>query len=116
MMSLLKAADAASLGSGECATFMAKQFTLQEGVGDGRAIDRDKRLPGATAVLVDGAGTQFLAGACFAANEHGDRGGSDSPDFLIDRLHSSAVANDRRLIRPSFAHFHRLGHEPIAGY
>ena len=42
--------------------------------------------------------------------------GGHAPDFLVNGLHGAAVADDSRLIGPRFAHFHRLGHEPIAGH
>src|SRR3989475_1582021 len=51
---LLKAADAASVRPGERATLMPKQFTLQQRLRDGCAIDSDERLRPASAVLVDG--------------------------------------------------------------
>ena len=70
-MGLLKAADAPGLGAGEGAAFVAEQLALQQRLGNGRAIDGDERLVGAVAVLVDGAGDQFLAGAGLAADEHG---------------------------------------------
>src|SRR5207249_8972053 len=60
VIGLLKAADAASVRPGERAALMPEQFTLQERLRDGRAIDRDERLRRATAVLVDGARNQFL--------------------------------------------------------
>ena len=50
---------------------MAEQFVFDQMVRQGAAIDRDERLVGALALVVDGAGSQFLAAAGFAADEYG---------------------------------------------
>ena len=94
VVGLLEAADAPGFRAGERAAFVAEQFAFQQGFRDGRAIDGDERRVGAVAVLVNGAGDQFLAGAGFAANQHGDRLGGDAADFLVDGLHGAAVADD----------------------
>src|SRR5208282_6235994 len=39
--------------AGESSAFVPEQFALQQGFGDGRAVDRDKRLVGPAAVQVD---------------------------------------------------------------
>ena len=41
---------------GECAPFMTEEFALQQRIGNGRAIDGDKRLVRPLAVLINGAG------------------------------------------------------------
>ena len=112
---LLEAADAARVRAGERAAFVAEEFALQQRLGDGGAVDGDERLLRAVAVLVDGARDQFLAGAGFAADEHGDRLGGDAANLLVDRLHGAAVADDSVARRRGAAHFHRLGHQPAAG-
>jgi len=44
---------------------MAEQFALQERLGNGRTVDGQERGLAAPAVVVDGAGDQFLARAAF---------------------------------------------------
>ena len=116
VVGLLEAAHAAGVRAGEGAAFVAEQFAFQQGFRNGRAVDGDERLRGALAVLVNRARDQFLAGAGFAANQHGDGGGGHAPDFLVDGLHGAAVADDGGLGRPGFPHFQRFGHEPAAGH
>ena len=41
-------------------------------LGNGGAVDRQKRPAGPAAVLIDGAGHQFLAGAAVALDQHRD--------------------------------------------
>ena len=94
MVGLLEAADAAGLGAGEGAAFVAEQFAFQQGFGDGGAVDGDEGRFGAVAVLVDGAGDEFLAGAGLAADEHVDGLGGDAANFLVDGLHGAAVADE----------------------
>jgi hypothetical protein len=54
-------ADAAGMGAGEAALFMAEQFGFDEVAGNGAAVDRGKGLGSARAFVVDGAGDEFLA-------------------------------------------------------
>lgn len=68
------AADAIPKSAGEGALFMAKQFALDQGFAEGGAIDFDKGLLGARAVVMDGRGHEFLAGSRLAA---------DVPDWLL---------------------------------
>ena len=66
-------------------------------------------------MLVDGTGNKFLASAGFAANEDGDRFGSDAADFLVDPLHRAAVPHDGVMLRIAEPALDRIGHEPAAG-
>jgi hypothetical protein len=52
---------------------VAKQFALEQRLGNRRAIHRDERFIRAVAVLVNRARHQFLAGAGLAANQHAHR-------------------------------------------
>jgi len=51
---------------------MNEEFALQKGLGNGGAIDSDKGLVGAVAVLIQGAGNKFLARPCLAPDQDGD--------------------------------------------
>jgi hypothetical protein len=84
--------------------------------GNGRAIDREKRLLRAVAVMVNGAGDEFLAGAAFAGDERGGVAGGDLADELEHLLHRAAAADDaefvilrfeQRLIRDDLFHVAR---------
>ena len=59
-LGLLEAADASGLRPGEGAPFVAEQFALQERFGNRRAIDGDKGLIRAVAVLIKGSGRSAL--------------------------------------------------------
>ena len=59
-------------GVGKGAPFVAEEFALQQGFGQGAAVDRDAAFGGPVAALVDGPGDEFLAGAALAGNQ--DRG------------------------------------------
>ena len=65
MIRLLEAANPPRVRAGERAAFVAEQFAFQHGFGNCRAVDGDERRIGAVAVLVNGAGDEFLARAGF---------------------------------------------------
>ena len=69
-VALLEPADALGDGAGEGAFLMAEEFAFEELLGDGGAVDGDEILPAALAVMVDGAGDEFLAGAALAGDHH----------------------------------------------
>src|SRR5712691_428893 len=56
---------------GEGATHMPKQFSLEQFVRNGRAVDREKRLVDTDAVLMQGACHQLLSRARLARDQHG---------------------------------------------
>ena len=114
MVGLLEAANPLRVRAGEGAAFVAEQFAFQQGFGNRRAVDGDERRVGAVAVLVNGAGDEFLARAGFAANEHGDRFGGHPADFLVDVLHGLAPANERVATPAGFAQADRFGHPAVA--
>ena len=59
---------------GEGAGLVAEQLGLDQGLGQGRAIDRDEGLVGAPRRAVQGAGEELLAGAGLAADEEAHPG------------------------------------------
>ena len=63
MVSLFKAADPPGLGVGESAGFVPEQLAFQELLGNGRAIDNDKRVIVPCTVPMQGGGDELLAGA-----------------------------------------------------
>src|SRR5271170_2375283 len=84
---LLQISLAYTHGASESTFFVAEQFGFDESFGNGAATDRNKRLAGARAKIVDGPGDQFLAGAAFSSDE--DRGIEigDAMHEIIDLLH-----------------------------
>ena len=114
-VALLELADAPAVGAGEGALFVAEQLAFQEVLRDGRTVQRQERRLGPRAVLVDGAGDQFLAGAAFAGNQHGDALAGDAADRLVDLAHGGAGADDGAVhvgVRGGLRDDGRLAHAP----
>src|SRR5208337_3301822 len=82
-VALLELADAASVGPGEGALLVPEQLALEQVLRDGRTVERQKRRPSPAAVLIDGAGDQFLTGAALAGDQHGDVLGGDAADGFV---------------------------------
>ena len=72
--------------AGERAALVAEQLGLEQVFGDRGAVDGDE-LALAAALLVHGAGEQFLAGAAGAEQHHRDVGAGDALDGLADLQH-----------------------------
>ena len=73
---------------------MAKQFTLQKVLAQRVAVDRDKGLVLAQAVVVNGTGDHFLAGATLPGDQDGRIGWRALGDQGEHRLHRRAGADD----------------------
>jgi hypothetical protein len=73
---------------------MPEQLGLQQRLGDGRAVDRDKRLARTRAGLVDRTGQQFLARAALAADQHAGVRGRHQPRLGQHLGHAGAAADD----------------------
>ena len=97
--SLLETAPAHGLRAGERAAFVAEEFALEQVFGDGCGVDGHKGAAGARRMLVQGPRHQFLAGAGFARDEHGDMALAQTPDGAKYILHGRCLAQ----------HFRRLG-------
>ena len=52
-VALLEFSDPAAVGAGERALLVTEELALEQGLGDGRAVEREERGVGARAVLVD---------------------------------------------------------------
>src|SRR5690606_34707744 len=92
---LLEEAPAGPGGAGEGPPRVAEELALQQGLADGRAVDRDEGLIGAVAVGVDRAGHQLLAGPALALDE--DRGvrGRDPADARAELFDALALPHQR---------------------
>ena len=114
-VALLELADAAAVGAGEGALLVAEQLALQQGLRDGGAVEGQERRLGPGAVLVDGAGDQFLAGAALAGDQHRHVLGGDAADGLVDLAHGRAGADDGAVhvgVRGGLGDHGRLAHPP----
>jgi hypothetical protein len=78
------------VSAGEGAFLVAEQLTLEQGLGDGRAVDGDEGARAARAQVVDGAGSQLLAGPALAGEEHGSVHGRDLAQGGENLLHGRA--------------------------
>ncbi len=114
-LGLFESADAACDGAGEGAAFVSEEFGFEEGFGDGGAIDGDEGGLGAVAVLVEGAGDEFLAGTGLATDEDIDGLCGDAADFLVDVAHGAALADEGVLGGAAFAEADGFGHEASGG-
>src|SRR5262249_15352053 len=88
---LLELADAPSIRAREGAFLVPKQLAFQKLFGNGRAVDSQERAGRAAAVLVDGPGHQFLAGAALAADEYRDFLPRHPANILVNLLHGRAA-------------------------
>ncbi len=80
--------------AGEGADLVAEQLVVEQVFIEGGAVERRERLVLARAVVVDGAGDQFLAGTGLAEDEDRGVGGCDGLARLDDLVHGRAVADD----------------------
>src|SRR6478672_2664541 len=81
------------IGACKRALAMTKQLAFDKRLGQRAAVDRDKWLPGARALVVHCAGDQFLAGAGLAQNEHGRLRGSNLGNKRTNTIHAGRSAN-----------------------
>ena len=88
------AAETVAVGAGERALAVPEQLALQERLGDGGAVDLDQRPVLAVALQVQGLGGEFLAGAGFAGDEHGQVDPAHVLDHGVRRLHGIAGAEE----------------------
>src|SRR5258708_27493958 len=93
----LKQAAAAGIRSGERALLMSEQLALQNGLGEGAAVDGSKSHLGACAVCMNRSCYKFLAGPAGTGNEDISRAWRDSCHGSIDFQHLRTSSNDRRL-------------------
>src|SRR5258708_24118369 len=93
----LKQAAAAGIRSGERALLMSEQLALQNGLGEGAAVDGSESHLGACAVCMNRSCYKFLAGPAGTGNQYVGRAGRDSCNGSINFQHLPTSSNDRRL-------------------
>jgi hypothetical protein len=72
---------------------MAEQLALEQAVGQGAAVDGDEGAGGPAAGVVQRPGNQFLAGAGFPVDGHGDIMVRDPPDHRDNRAQHGGPAH-----------------------
>ena len=82
---------------GERPLFVPEQFAFLQVFGDRPAVDHHERLIASRTVVVDGARHQFLAGACRAAEQHGDVGCCGVLHQGENPANGRALADDARI-------------------
>ncbi|MCY1536507.1 hypothetical protein D9M68_719670 [compost metagenome] len=73
---------------------MAEELGFEQGLGDGAAVDRDERPPGARAGPVDRARQHLLARAAVAAQQHAGVGLGDHAGLGQQIGHAVGAADD----------------------
>ena len=95
---LFETADAAVGGAGERAALMPEQLAFDEFFRNRRHVHGDKRPGAAAAVIVQGAGDEFLARAGLAHDHHREIGLCEPCDDAIDFLHRRRAADQRQAL------------------
>ena len=93
-MSRLEEAFLGLVGVGEGALHVAEQLALQQGVGQGAAVDRHEGAVFSGGEGVDGPRHQLLAGATLSGDEDGGAGGGDGAHHVEERDHGRGDADD----------------------
>jgi hypothetical protein len=88
-------AELARHRAGERAALVAEQLALEQRLGNRGAIDHHHRTVEAPAVMAHRLRDQLLAGAGFAADQHGGVGRRHAPDGAEQLLHRRAAADDQ---------------------
>ena len=91
---MLEAPGRAVQRASERAFFVAEQLGFDQVTGNGRHVDGDERAVLALAIVVQGLGNQFLAGAAFAQNQYVYVGRRHATDRLVNFLHLRRPADD----------------------
>ena len=84
-----------SFGAAEGSLLVAKEFTLDEVIGECAAVDVDPGLGASQGSLMNGARDQFLAAAGFTGDENRVRARGDAADFVHEAQH--LVAGEHNL-------------------
>ena len=93
-MCLLEPALTRADSPGECAADVSEEFGFEQRFGDGTAIERDEAIGLARAVVMDGAGDDFLARSRFSCNQNRAARRGHSLKQMKQFLHGTAPAKD----------------------
>src|SRR5262245_945147 len=92
-MRLFKEALLASDGSGECTSFMPKQFGFEKCFGQRTRIDRDEWPIAPSTVRMDRTRDHFFSGPAFSLNQHRTVCLRDSSNEFIHRHHPGTASH-----------------------
>ena len=70
----------------ECAAFVSEELSLEDRLGERRAVQLQERLVRAPRATMDGVGEDLLADARLAEHEHAERARRDGGDERVDAL------------------------------
>ena len=98
VIALLEFADALRRRARKGPFLVAEQFAFQQILRDGRAVDRQKSLRMALAVMIYGPRHQLLARAAFPRDQRRRVASGQLPDDLENRLHSFAPPDDPQVV------------------
>ena len=73
----------ALIGAGERPFLMAEQLALGQRFGEGRTVHLDESVPATRARIVNQSAKQFLAGAGFTLDQHGQLARRDAPGPVV---------------------------------
>ena len=89
-----KLAHAAGRRIGKRALFVAEQLAFDQRLGEGGAVQRYKRAVPPSAVVMQGLGDQFLAGAALTGDQHRCPAVGDLFDLAVNLLHWPTFADE----------------------
>ena len=93
-MRLLEIAGAGLAGPGEGPLLVAEEQAFQQALRQSAAIDLEKRLVGTGAERMDQPGSELLAGAALALQQHGGVEAGDLADLAEHALHRGGLADE----------------------
>ncbi len=96
LMGGFEQALAGAVGPGERAALVSEQLAFRQRVGECGAVDRDQRLCGAVAALMNGPGREFLASLGFSGDENGNIRRRGASNFLAKLSNRNAASANLR--------------------
>ena len=98
---------------GEGSFFVPEQFALEQRLGQGRAVHRDKSLIATGAAIMQRLGHNFLTRPAVSQNENGQVGRGDAVDAIAERNEGRALADDPHALTRLFDQLFVLTGEPL---
>src|SRR5439155_2325603 len=97
-MALLEFSNALRGRAGKGTSLVAEKLAFQQVFRNGRTIDCQKGSLTAAAMMVNGAGHQFLARAALSRDQRGGVAGRELTDQLENALHRVAASDDANIV------------------
>ena len=83
---------------GKRPTLMAKQFALNQVLGNGGTVHRHKRIEATLALLMDRPGNEFFANTALAIDEYRGVGVRNAYDQVVNLTHLGTAADHKTTI------------------